>query len=211
MLNKLSQKSKVLIPAVLLGGVLLGTAYQFSPKSRFINHYVDSLLTENQKRLPDNALKGVKMVDGLTVSTFATEPMLINPTDIDVDAKGRVWVLEAYNYRPSITGNPTHKEGDRIVILEDTNGDGKADISKVFYQGPEINAPLGISVLNNVVIVSQSPYVWKLTDTDGDDKADKKRFYSKELKANNTIMAYILLYLDQMENSILTLGMKVVS
>jgi putative membrane-bound dehydrogenase-like protein len=132
------------------------------------------LLTENQKRLPDNALKGVKMVDGLTVSTFATEPMLINPTDIDVDAKGRVWVLEAYNYRPSITGNPTHKEGDRIVILEDTNGDGKADISKVFYQGPEINAPLGISVLNNVVIVSQSPYVWKLTDTDGDDKADKK-------------------------------------
>ncbi len=174
MLNKLSQKSKILIPTVLLGGVLLGTAYQFSPKSRFINHYVDSLLTENQKRLPDNALKGVKMVDGLTVSTFATEPMLINPTDIDVDAKGRVWVLEAYNYRPSITGNPTHKEGDRIVILEDTNGDGKADISKVFYQGPEINAPLGISVLNNVVIVSQSPYVWKFTDTDGDDKADKK-------------------------------------
>jgi putative membrane-bound dehydrogenase-like protein len=151
------------------------------------------------------------MVDGLTVSTFATEPMLINPTDIDVDAKGRVWVLEAYNYRPSITGNPTHKEGDRIVILEDTNGDGKADISKVFYQGPEINAPLGISVLNNVVIVSQSPYVWKLTDTDGDDKADKKEILFQGIEGEQHDHGVHTFVFDQMENSILTLEMKVVS
>lgn len=174
MSNKLSTKLRFGIPTVLLGGALLTTAYQNSPSSRFINHYVDSVLTEAQKRLPDNSLEGVKMTDGLTVKTFATEPMLINPTDIDVDAKGRVWVLEAYNYRPNITLNPTKKEGDRIVILEDKDGDGKADGSKVFYQDASLNAPLGIAVLGNVVLVSQSPYVWKLTDTDGDDKADKK-------------------------------------
>lgn len=171
---KLSPKLRFGIPALLLGGALFSSAYQNTSTSRFINHYVDSVLTEAQKRLPENALVGIKMADGLEVKTFATEPMLMNPTDIEVDARGRVWVLEAYNYRPAITGNPTKKEGDRIVILEDKDGDGKADESKVFYQDASLNAPLGIAVLGNVAIVSQSPYVWKLTDTDGDDKADKK-------------------------------------
>lgn len=174
MLSKLSPKLRFGIPAILLGGALFSSAYQNTSTSRFINHYVDSVLTEAQKRLPENALVGIKMADGLEAKTFATEPMLMNPTDIEVDARGRVWVLEAYNYRPAITGNSTHKEGDRIMILEDKDGDGKADDSKIFYQDPSLNAPLGIAVLGNVVLVSQSPYVWKLTDTDGDDKADKK-------------------------------------
>lgn len=174
MFAKLSPKLRFGIPTVLLGGALFSSAYQNTSTSRFINHYVDSVLTEAQKRLPENALVGIKMADGLEAKTFATEPMLMNPTDIEVDARGRVWVLEAYNYRPAITGNPTHKAGDRIMILEDKDGDGKADESKVFYQDPSLNAPLGIAVLGNVVLVSQSPYVWKLTDTDGDDKADKK-------------------------------------
>jgi putative membrane-bound dehydrogenase-like protein len=60
------------------------------------------------------------------------------------------------------------------VILEDTDGDGVQDKSTVFYQGPELNAPLGIWVMGNKAIVSQSPYVWLFTDTDGDDKADTK-------------------------------------
>ncbi len=171
---QLSKTLRFGIPATLLGIALFSMAYQNTSTSRFINHYIDSVLTEAQKRLPENALVGIKMADGLEVKTFATEPMLMNPTDIEVDARGRVWVLEAYNYRPAITGNPTKKEGDRIVILEDKDGDGKADESKVFYQDKSLNAPLGIAVLGNVVIVSQSPYVWKLTDTDGDDKADKK-------------------------------------
>ncbi|MDZ7897186.1 MAG: PVC-type heme-binding CxxCH protein [Arcicella sp.] len=182
MFNKLSPKLRFGIPAVLLVGALFASAYQNTSTSRFINHYVDSVMTEAQKRLPENALVGIKVADGLEAKTFATEPMLMNPTDIEVDARGRVWVLEAYNYRPAITGNPTKKEGDRIVILEDKDGDGKADESKVFYQDASLNAPLGISVLGNVVIVSQSPYVWKLTDTNGDDKADKKEILFQGMK-----------------------------
>ncbi len=88
--------------------------------------------------------------------------------------RGRIWVTEAYNYRPAINGNPTNPKGDRIMILEDTNGDGKADSAKVFYQGPEINAPLGVCVLGNKVLISQSPYVWIFHDDNGDDKADRK-------------------------------------
>jgi putative membrane-bound dehydrogenase-like protein len=114
------------------------------------------------------------IADGLEVTAMATEPMLQNPTNIDVDERGRVWVCEAYNYRPGINGNPTNALGDRILILEDNDGDGKADTAKVFYQGPELNAPLGICVLGNKVIVSQSPYVWIFYDDNNDDKADRK-------------------------------------
>lgn len=131
-------------------------------------------LTAEQRHLPENALRSLTVAEGLAVTPFATEPMLLNPTNIDVDEKGRVWVTEAYNYRPQINGNPTNPKGDRIVILEDTNGDGRADTSKIFYQGPELDAPLGICVLGNRVIVSQSPYIWNFYDDNGDGKADRK-------------------------------------
>ena len=122
----------------------------------------------------NNALRGLDIFGGLEVKVVATEPMLRNPTNIDVDDRGRVWVTEAYNYRPEINGNPTNPLGDRIIILQDNNGDGVADTSKIFYQGPEVNAPLGVCVLGNRVLISQSPYVWAFYDDDGDDKADRK-------------------------------------
>src|SRR5215204_1692695 len=112
-------------------------------------------LTDEQKRLPENALKGLVVANGLEVHTMATEPMLKNPTNIDVDERGRIWVTEAYNYRPGINGNPTNALGDRIVILEDNDGDGKIDTGKIFYQGPELNAPLGVCVLGKKVLISQ--------------------------------------------------------
>ena len=101
--------------------------------------------------------------------------MLTNPTNIDVDARGRVWVCEAYNYRNEFNPkNPVKKEGDRILILEDTDGDGKADKQKIFYQGTDVNAALGICVLGNKVIISSRPNVLIFTDENGDDKPDKK-------------------------------------
>jgi putative membrane-bound dehydrogenase-like protein len=132
-------------------------------------------LTDEEKRLPKNALAGLETAEGLQTTLFASEPMMGNPTNIDVDARGRVWVCEAFNYRPQLNPeNPQREEGDRIMILEDKDGDGKADTAKVFYQGTDVNAALGIAVLGNKVIVSCSPNVFVFTDTDGDDKADKK-------------------------------------
>lgn len=142
--------------------------------SQTVDEHPFDTLTEDEKRLPANALVGIKVHEQLEATLFASEPMITNPTNIDIDHLGRVWVCEAYNYRPAITGNTIKDAGDRIVILEDTDGDGKADKSTVFYQDPELNAPLGIWVMGNQAIVSQSPYVWLLTDTDGDDVADKK-------------------------------------
>lgn len=130
-------------------------------------------LSEAQRHLPQNAMKGLTVTEGLEVKMMASEPVLRDPTNIDVDDRGRIWVTEAFNYRPF--RNPTvAPQGDRIMILEDKDGDGVAETSKVFYQGPEINAPLGICLVENKVIVSQSPYVWVFYDDNNDDSADRK-------------------------------------
>lgn len=131
-------------------------------------------LDETALHLPENALKSLQVAEGLVITPMATEPAIRNPTNIDVDERGRIWVTEAYNYRPEINGNPTNPSGDRIMILEDKDGDGVTETNKVFYQGPEINAPLGICVLGNRIFVSQSPYVWIFYDNNNDDSADKK-------------------------------------
>ena len=127
---------------------------------------------------PDPAreqLKKMQVADGLTVGLFAAEPMVVNPTDLDVDARGRIWVTEGANYRSTFQkwGVLRHG-GDRIQILEDTSGDGSADVATTFYQDPSINTALGICVLGNRAIVSASPYIFVLTDTDGDDVADRR-------------------------------------
>lgn len=149
------------------------SSFQKNEHQRWGQALLDSL-TESQKHEASNALAGLQIDPELEITTFATEPMLKNPTNMDIDSKGRVWITEAFNYRPAIAGNPTNPAGDRIIILEDTNGDGKADNQKVFYQSPELNAPLGIAVLDSMVIVAQSPYIWRLYDDNHDDKADRK-------------------------------------
>jgi putative membrane-bound dehydrogenase-like protein len=117
-------------------------------------------------------LKNIKAADGLEVTLFASEPMVRNPADMDIDHRGRVWVTEGANYRMFQRWGKLRPEGDRIVILEDTNGDGAADKETTFYQGNEINAALGICVLGEKVIVSSSPNVLVFTDANRDDKAD---------------------------------------
>ena len=125
--------------------------------------------------------KKLEVAEGLDVTLFASEPMLVNPCDMDIDSRGRVWITEGANYR-KWSNPPLHPDGDRIVILEDTNGDGVADTSKTFYQDLSINAALGICVLGNKVIVSCSPNVFVLTDSDGDGKADKRELLFANIK-----------------------------
>ncbi|WP_232424964.1 PVC-type heme-binding CxxCH protein [Algoriphagus resistens] len=135
-----------------------------------------SKLSDEQKRSPEHAVNGIIVADDrLELTLFASEPMMSNPTNMDIDDRGRVWIAEAYNYRTALNPrNSTRAEGDRILILEDTDGDGVADESKVFYQGTDINAALGIAVFGDKVYVSVSPYVYVFTDADGDDIPEKK-------------------------------------
>ena len=115
--------------------------------------------------------------DGFEVTLWANSPLFYNPTNMDVDAQGRVWVAEGRNYRIFRNEGKGFKqvpEGDRIMVLTDSNGDGKADKSHVFVQDPELIAPLGVAVIDNQVVVSQPPNLLVYTDVNRDAVFDAK-------------------------------------
>src|SRR5579872_3534631 len=125
---------------------------------------------------PQQAVHHFRPAGGLEVTLWAAEPLLENPTNMDIDERGRVWVLEGVNYRRQLKHLKDFRpNGDRILILEDTHGHGKADKVKVFDQNPALRSPLGIAVLGNKVIVSQSPDVIVYT------KDDQDRIIKKEV------------------------------
>jgi putative membrane-bound dehydrogenase-like protein len=107
--------------------------------------------------------------EGLEVTVWATSPALFNPTNIDFDAQGRLWVAEGVNYRSK---GSRRQDGDRIVVLEDSTGSGRADKSSVFVQESALAAPLGVAVLGNKIVVSQPPDLLVYTDVNGDGKFD---------------------------------------
>ncbi len=135
---------------------------------------VEQTLTVREQRLPENALAGVTAAEGLVAQLFAHEPMVRNPSNIDVDHRGRVWVVENVNYRPERNpDNPYQEGGDMVVILEDKNNDGQADSRKIFFHDPLVDGAMGIAVFDNQVYLSSSPHILILTDDDRDDKADQ--------------------------------------
>ncbi len=118
--------------------------------------------------------QGFEVAETLEIQTFATEPLIYKPTNLTVDDRGRVWVLEGRNYRQNFL-NSRVTAGDRVVILEDTDRNGTADKSTVFYQGADVNAALGIAVLGDKVIVSAYENIFVFTNKD--DKPVKKEVF----------------------------------
>lgn len=118
------------------------------------------------------AVAGLDLAPGIEATLFAAEPDIYSVTNLDIDHRGRIWVCEVVNYR---SHNGKRSDGDRVLILEDTDQDGIADTKKVFYQGRDIDSAMGICVLGKHVIVSSSPNVWIFTDENGDDVPDDKR------------------------------------
>lgn len=113
----------------------------------------------------EQAAREMRLPPGFQASVFAAEPDLIQPVSFCFDSRGRIFVAEALNYG---TWQPTGK--DRIVILEDTDGDGRADSRKVFYEG--FNYITGVEVGFGGVWVISPPGLYFVPDRDGDDKPD---------------------------------------
>jgi putative membrane-bound dehydrogenase-like protein len=129
------------------------------------------------QQTPGQTTSGLKAAEGLEVTLWAAEPDVINPTNIDIDSRGRIWVAEGVNYRLTLGGRKKadyRPAGDRITILEDTDGDGRADKVKVFVQDQSLRTPLGISVLGDKVIVSQSPDIIVYTKDEQDNIVKKE-------------------------------------
>ena len=104
-----------------------------------------------------------KVPDGFEVTLWAATPLLHNPTNMDIDKDGRIWVAEGVRYRSHFARQP---EGDRIIVVQDTDGDGKADETHTFVQEAGLIAPLGVAVIDNKIIISQPPDLIVYTDVD---------------------------------------------
>jgi mono/diheme cytochrome c family protein/glucose/arabinose dehydrogenase len=119
-----------------------------------------------------DAIDKLKVPAGYKIELFASEKEftdLANPVQMSFDGKGRLWVatMPSYpHYKPGDT-----KPNDKILILEDTNNDGKADKQTIFVEG--LHLPLGFEIATEGVYVSQGTNLKLFTDTNGDDKADK--------------------------------------
>ncbi len=125
---------------------------------------------DNPALSPEEARKAFVVPPGFEVRLFASEPEVVNPVAMCWDERGRLWVLELYEY--PLGARPGTRGRDRIKILEDTDADGRADVVKVFAEG--FNLATGLLVGNGGVYVGEAPNLWFLEDTNGDDVADRK-------------------------------------
>ena len=119
---------------------------------------------------PDEAAKKMTLPEGFEARIFAFEPDVVNPVGMTWDDRGRLWVVELYEY--PLGAAPGTKPRDNIKILEDTDNDGRADKVTVFADG--LNLATGILLGYGGVFVGQAPHLLFLEDTNGDDKADKQ-------------------------------------
>ncbi len=119
---------------------------------------------------PEVERQSFLVADGFEVNLFAADPILAKPIQISFDPAGRLWVASSEVY-PQI--EPGQKANDKILVLEDTNGDGTSDKTTVFADGLLI--PTGVEPGDGGAYVGNSTELLHLADTDGDGKADRRR------------------------------------
>lgn len=142
----------------------------------------------------EDAIKQMTVAPNLNVSLFASEeqfPELINPVQMSFDTKGRLWVATWPTYPH---WKPKEAMNDGLMILEDTNGDGKADVSKMFAK--DLHNPTGFEFWNGGVLVACPPDLMFLKDTNGDDQADVRERVVNGLDSADTHHAVNSFVLD---------------
>jgi putative membrane-bound dehydrogenase-like protein len=145
----------------------------FYPPSRVWGVTAEPLKQMQKPLDPAESLKHVVTPVGFEVRLFADEKLLGGgkPICMNWDERGRLWVALTVDYPNQ--RQPAGKGHDRIVILEDTDGDGRADKVTVFAEG--LSIPTSLTFYKGGVIVHQLPDTLYLKDTDGDGKADERR------------------------------------
>ncbi len=124
----------------------------------------------SEKPFTPQPLPEFQMAPGFEATLWAENPLLAKPIQMNFDAQGRLWVASSAIY-PQI--EPGQKADDKIIVLEDTNGDGKADKSKVFVDG--LLVPTAVLPGDGGVYVGQSTELLHFKDTNNDGKADERK------------------------------------
>ena len=120
----------------------------------------------------EDAIKQMTPGKNLKVNLFADEamfPEMANPVQMQFDSKGRLWVAVWPTYPH---WKPTEEMNDKLLILEDTDGDGKADRCSTFADG--LHNPTGFEFVPGGVLIAQCPDIMLLKDTNGDGKCDRR-------------------------------------
>lgn len=128
------------------------------------------LLQTPQEPDPEKERRTFKVAEGWEVTLFAADPLVAKPIQMNWDARGRLWVATSTVYPQILPGQVPE---DKIVVLEDTDGDGRADRSHVFADGLFI--PTGVEPGHGGAYVANSTELLHLADTDGDGRADRRR------------------------------------
>ena len=121
---------------------------------------------------PADELKTMTLPAGYRLELVASEPLIQDPVVIDWDGEGRLWAIEMPGYMPDIRATNERAETGRVVILQDTNRDGRMDKRTIFADG--LVLPRALKVLDKGVLIAEPPNLWYMQDTNGDGKADAK-------------------------------------
>jgi glucose/arabinose dehydrogenase/mono/diheme cytochrome c family protein len=127
---------------------------------------------------PEEALKSFRLPPGFRIEVVASEPLINDPVALDFDADGRLWVVEMRSYMPDADGRGEHAPINRVVVLEDTDKNGRMDKSTVYMDG--LGLVRTVKVLQHGVLVGEPPNLWFTRDTDGDGRADEKTSLAKD-------------------------------
>jgi putative heme-binding domain-containing protein len=154
---------------VLLGVAGCKPAHKEGSRQKDRAKFGDNVRT-TEFRTPEQERLGFTLPEGFEITLFASEPDIKKPMNMEFDDRGRLWVTQSSEYPlPAAPGRGT----DRITILEDTNGDGKADVFTPFNE--KLNIPIGILPVNDGAFAYSIPNVTHYKDSNGDDKSDQEQ------------------------------------
>src|SRR5262245_30383519 len=166
--------------ALLASGVLLLALFSLAPSQDI----KVELVASTEALSPEDEKKAFRLPPGFEAELVAAEPDIAKPMNIAFDDRGRLWVTDTLEY--PFPAAPGKKPRDSVKVLEDFGPDGRARKVTTFADG--LNIPIGLLPLlgGREAIVFSIPNIWKLTDTDGDGKVDKREVLYEKYGSRDT-------------------------